>query len=342
MARLTVVSFRLGGTDGVSIEAEKWITAFRALGHDVKTVAGDGHADVIMSELAIRAGQAPDLSSLSHALASADVVIVENMASLPLNVTARDALYHVLEGRRALFRHHDLAWQRLTTVDDDAPRRGANWSHVTINDLSRRELLARGVSAQTIRNTFECDPPVGRRELTRLALHVSDEDAIVLFPTRAIPRKNVAGALTLAESLDAVLWLLGPPEDGYDDTLRELVANSRARVVTGLARGLDIHDAYAGCDLVVMPSTWEGFGNPVLESVTHRKPLAVYPYPVLEEIAAFGFRFFALEDVGPLADFLKEPDDELLAHNASIARQHFNAVDLPATLTPLLEALGVK
>ncbi len=342
MARLTVVSFRLGGTDGVSIEAEKWIRAFRALGHDVTTLAGEGHADVIMPELAIRAARAPDLHDLSLALESADLVVVENLTSLPLNVAARDALYRVLEGRRALFRHHDLAWQRPSSIDNDAPRNGANWSHVTINDLSRRELAERGVSAVTIRNTFDCDPPKGRRKLARSALRVGDDDTLLLFPTRAIPRKNIAGALTLAESLDAVLWLLGPPEDGYDEALSELVANSHARVVSGLSDGLDIHDAYAGADLVVVPSTWEGFGNPVLESVTHHRPLAVYPYPVLEEIVAFGFRFFAFEDVGPMSSFVKEPDERLLERNASIAREHFNIVDLPMKLRPVLEALGVK
>ncbi len=342
MARLTVVSFRLGGTDGVSIEAEKWIHAFRALGHDVTTLAGGGEADLILPALAIRANEAPRRGDLFDALADTDVVVVENVASLPLNVAARDALYEVLEGRRALFRHHDLAWQRPTSIDNDAPRDDDSWLHVTINDLSRRELRARGVTAHTIRNAFDCDPPVGRRGLTRQALHVGDDDRLVLFPTRAIPRKNVAGALALAASLDATLWLLGPPEDGYDDSLRDLLANSRARVISGPMKGLDIHDAYAACDLVVMPSTWEGFGNPVIESVTHRKPLAVYPYPVLEEIRAFGLHFFSVEDVGELANVLQKPSEERLNHNMSVAREHFNVVDLPGKLSPILEALGVK
>jgi len=39
VAHLVVVSFRLGGTDGVSIEAAKWQRAFETLGHVVTTVA---------------------------------------------------------------------------------------------------------------------------------------------------------------------------------------------------------------------------------------------------------------------------------------------------------------
>jgi glycosyltransferase involved in cell wall biosynthesis len=341
MARLTVVSFRLGGTDGVSIEAEKWIRAFRALGHDVRTLAGDGDADVIMPELAIRATQVPNEDELRDALEGADVVVVENLTSLPLNVPAREALYRVLDERRALFRHHDLAWQRPVSIDHEVPRTNPLWRHVTINDLSRRELLDRGVTAITMLNSFDCSPLRGKRARTRRALDVSD-DRLLLFPTRAIPRKNVEGALALAASLDATLWLLGPPEDGYDSTLRELVAHSPARVVSRLPEGLTIHDAYAACDLVVMPSTWEGFGNPVLESVTHRRPLAVYPYPVLKEISGFGFRFFGLDEVESIAKFLAEPDEALLGHNAIIAREHFNVADLPARLASVLETLGVK
>jgi glycosyltransferase involved in cell wall biosynthesis len=341
MARLTVVSFRLGGTDGVSIEAEKWIRAFRTLGHEVRTLAGDGQADMIVPELAIRAASAPRVDQLRDALEGADVVVVENLTSLPLNTPAREVLYEVLKDRRALFRHHDLAWQRDSSIDDEAPRNNPLWRHVTINDLSRRELLARGVLSETIRNTFDCSPPLGQRTLTRRALDVSEEH-LLLFPTRAIPRKNVAGALELAASLDSTLWLLGPPEDGYEATLRELVASSPARVISRLPGGLNIHDAYAACDLVVMPSTWEGFGNPVLESVTHRRPLAVYPYPVLEEITAFGFRFFGLDEVVRIAECLNEPDEALLEHNLLIARESFNVVDLPARLARLLETLGVN
>jgi glycosyltransferase involved in cell wall biosynthesis len=102
-----------------------------------------------------------------------------------------------------------------------------------------------------------------------------------------------------------------------------------------------VHDAYAACDLVVMPSTWEGFGNPVLESVTHRRPLALYPYPVAREITAFGFEFFGLGDVAAITSFLAHPNEELLERNLAIARAHFNLVDLPSRLDRLLAQSGI-
>ena len=341
MARLVVVSFRLGTFDGVSIEAQKWITAFRALGHEVLTLAGDGEADVVMSELAIRALDAPDIDKVTQALGGADLVVVENMVSLPLNVAARDVLYGVLDQRAALFHHHDLAWQRPEWRDEPPPRDRPQWRHVTINDLSRKELRHRGLEASTIRNVFDPDPPRGRRDATRQALGISDE-RLVLLPTRAIARKNIPGAIRLAEELGAVLWLLGPAEDGYEPDLDNLLANAQVDVRRRLGEGFDIHDAYAASDLVVMPSTWEGFGNPVLESVTHGRPLAVYSYPVLEEIRSFGFQFFGLDDVAEIEAFLDEPDDGLLEHNLAIARQDFNLADLPERLAPLLETWGLN
>lgn len=341
MARLVVVSFRLGATDGVSIEAAKWIDAFRALGHRVTTVAGEGEADVIMSELAIRATSAPDADTVAQTLEGADLVVVENMASLPLNVAAREVLYRVLEHRPALFHHHDLAWQRPEWVDEPPPLDRALWRHVTINDLSRRELAQRGLRAITVYNAFDLDPPRGRRVEARRALGLTTE-RLVLLPTRAIARKNVPGAIRLAESLGAILWILGPSEDGFGPELEALLFAAQLDVRRGLADGFDIEDAYAASDLVVLPSTWEGFGNPVLESVTYQRPLAVYPYPVLEEIRSFGFRFFDLEDVAGIGAFLDEPDPELIEHNLALARHHFNVADLPARLASLLETWDLK
>jgi glycosyltransferase involved in cell wall biosynthesis len=333
VARLAVVSFRLGGTDGVSIEAAKWVAALEALGHEITLVAGEGPVDVRVPGLAIGA-RAPSRARLDAALADADLVIVENLASLPLNPGARDVLYAVLEGRRAIFHHHDLAWQRPATAHLAGPRDAPCWRHVTINDLSRRELAARGIVATTIPNSFDCDPPPGDRDAVRARLDVGDRP-VALLATRAIARKNVAGALALARDLDAVLWLLGPSEDDYEEELRALLARSGVTVRRG-PHGASIHDAYSACDLVVLSSTWEGFGNPVLESVTHRRPLALYPYPVAREIARHGFAFFDLDDREGLRDELRAPDEGRRARNLAIARRHFNVAHLPARLAALL------
>ena len=324
----------------MAIESAKWIAALRTLGHSVRTVAGEGVADVIIPSLAIEATMTTSIQELEEAFATADLVIVENLASLPLNLDAREVLSHVLKSRRALFHHHDLPWQRPHLAHLEGPRDEPLGRHVTINELSRLELRERGIDAVTIMNSFDCEPARGRRVSTRLTLDV-DTRTLVLMPSRALPRKNVAGALALCEALGAVFWLLGPAEDGYESTLEELIESASVEVRRGLPEGFDVNDAYAACDLVVMPSTWEGFGNPVLESVTHRRPLALYPYPVACEIIDFGFRFFDLGDVVAIKSFLENPDYELYAHNLSIALEHFNIASLPARLSDLLNSMSI-
>ena len=324
----------------MAIESAKWILALRSLGHSVRTVAGEGVAEVIIPSLAIEATITTSIQELEDAFANADLVIVENLASLPLNLDAREVLSHVLKGRCALFHHHDLPWQRPHLAHLEGPRDEPLWRHVTINELSRLELRERGIEAVTIMNSFDCEPVRVRRDSTRLTLDV-DTRTLILMPSRGLPRKNVAGALALCEALGAVFWLLGPAEDGYESTLEELIESASVEVRRGLPEGFDVNDAYAACDLVVMPSTWEGFGNPVLESVTHRRPLALYPYPVACEIIDFGFRFFDLGDVVAIKSFLENPDYELYAHNLSIALEHFNIASLPARLSDLLNSMSI-
>ena len=339
MARLAIVSYRLGGGDGVAIESAKWIEALQRLGHEVLTVAGEGRADVLVDGLALDDDHGPDPRDLD-VLDGVDLTIVENVASLPLNASARDVLYDVLDSRHALFHHHDLSWQRPHLAHLEGPRDAPTWSHVTINELSRRELAERGIAASTLYNSFDCDPPPGRRDVARASLGVTGRLALV--PTRALARKNIAGALGLCEALGATLWLLGPAEDGYEEELANLLARAKVPVIH---RGLDefsIDDAYGACDVVVVSSTWEGFGNPVLESVTHARPLALYPYPVAREIRAFGFRFFDLAETSALASFLESPEESLHAANLALARRHFNLADLPTRLAGLLAAHGIS
>lgn len=341
------MSFRLGGGDGVSVEAAKWRWALEQLGCDVVTVAGEGDAERVVPELAIHAGRAPDDVTVQRALADADVVVVENVCSLPLNPGAADAVARALRGRPAILHHHDLAWQRPHFAGSGPPPDDRAWRHVTINWLSRRELAAHGIDATVVYNTFDPDPPRGSREAVRAALGLAESDRLVLQATRALARKRVDAALALAADLGATYWLLGPPEDGYGPTLERMLEAARCPVRTGpvVVEGTlsGVEDAYAACDVVALPSSWEGFGNPVLESATHRRPLVVGDYPVARELQGFGFDWFfdTDEDRARLARWLDSPDPSLLDANAAIARRYFSLADLPRRVGGLLRALGI-
>ncbi len=337
-----IVSFRLGGTDGVAIEAAKWEWALRRLGFDVVTVAGEGPVDHLLPGLAMGSREPPPASEIESALAGADLVVVENLCSLPLNPAAASVLAGVLHSRRAIMHHHDLPWQRENTSAMPPPADDPAWVHVTVNELSRRELADRAMTATAILNCFDTDAAPGERDETRRKLAAGSDELLVLQPTRGIARKNVPGGIELARSIGATYWLLGPAEDGYGPELERVLARSPVRVLRGFPPGApsSMADAYAACDVVVMPSFWEGFGNPAVESAVHRRPLSVGPYPVATELEAFGFRWFRIGDPRPLADWLSRPDVALLEGNLSVARRCFSLADLPGRLSRLMEGAG--
>jgi glycosyltransferase involved in cell wall biosynthesis len=354
IATAALLSFRLGGTDGVAVEAAKWRDALGVLGFATYTVAGSGPVDVAVPGLAIDAPDGPTAAEVEGALAGADLVIVENLCSLPLNPVAATVVSNVLAGRPAVLHHHDLPWQRPQFVDHPPPPDDPCWRHVTINELSRGALAERGIRATTVYNSFAV-PPGGpatgddapaprtaRARAVRDALGVGPGDRLVLQPTRALARKNVGGGLAAAARLGATFWLLGPAEDGFGPQLDRLVAGAPCPVVLGLPRprstgaAVGIDDCYQACDVVALPSTWEGFGNPSLESVTHRRPLVIGPYPVARELASFGFDWFGLDDLDRLDAWLADPEPGLLERNLAVARAHFSLDGLPGRIAAVL------
>lgn len=352
-----VVSYRLGGDDGVSVESRKWTAALRELGFAVRRVAGaiedTGEPDDIeLPGLAITDPDPPDSRALRRALDGADLVIVENLCSLPLNEhAARAAAGVIAEARsRVLLRHHDLPWQRPSTdhLAAEFPPRTEGALHATVNLRSRRELLARGFAhVYAVHNRFVLDPPPGERAATRRQFGFGADDLVVFQPSRAIERKNVAGGMRFASELarrcdrDVRYWLSGPAEDGYAPTLARLVERSPVGVTCG--RAGRSADAYAASDVVVFPSTWEGFGNPTIESIAARRPCAAFPYPVLSEILASGVRLFSTDQPDAVATFLRRPPEvreQYFEVNVRRARLSFAIEDLPAAIDAVFADAG--
>jgi glycosyltransferase involved in cell wall biosynthesis len=333
---VALLSYRLGMADGVSVTAAQWVGALRRLGARVTTVAGDGWADVIVPELAVHADAAPARGRLAAALGDADLVVVDNVCSLPMNRAVGEAVAEHLVGRPAVLRHHDLPWERaqyagVTSWPHDDPA----WRHVTITELARHDLAARrGIAATTVYHGFDEQPCPARRAPVRAELGVTGP--LVLQPTRAIPRKNVDVGIALARALGATYWLTGPAEDGFGSRMEQLVRDADVPVRRGLPAGASMAAAYAACDVVALPSSWEGFGLPLVESALHRRPLVVGDFPVARELGALGFRWFTTGDVDVLREHLLDPDPALLDHNEAVARRHFGMDALVHRLDVLL------
>ena len=321
----------------MSVEVAKWQRAFSDLGWSVGSVAGSGSADRILPGLALDVAEPSlDPRALTEALADADLVVVDNLCSLPLNPPASAAVADATRGRPAILRHHDLVWQhhRWDLAGWKVPTDSA-WRHVVINELSRVQMGERGYDATTIYNTFDIDV-AGDRNLTRARLGVAENEVLLLHPTRAIERKNIPEALALADAVGGIYWLTGEAEQDYGPELEGFLANFDGRVIRGPAE--EMADAYAACDAVVFPSHWEGFGNPPIEAAIHRRGVAVGAYPVASELVArFGFEWLPTDDPKPLAEWIAAPDPEVIERNHRIAVEHFSSTSLGSTLGRLLE-----
>ena len=136
--------------------------------------------------------------------------------------------------------------------------------------------------------------------------------------------------------------------DEVDPAVGELLDAGDGRVGVPAAVGVDdelaieannLADGSDACDVVVLPSTWEGFGNPTIESIAARRPLAAFPYPVLAEIRATGVRLFSTSEPATVVRFLHEPQavrDRFYDVNVHRARLSYALEDLPADLERLL------
>ena len=236
----------------------------------------------------------------------ADLVVVENLCSLPLNAGAsrrrgrgarrasrdpgrvpppRPAL-----ATRPVRRDHRPAPapSRFAARDDQRPlaSRAGRTRHRLARSCATRSTSTRRPATATPPATRSGSPPTNSSCSSRPA------------PSRARTCPPACGS---PPPLDRALatrpvryWLTGPAEDGYGPTLERVLADAAVPVTVG--RAGSAADAYAAADVVVFPSTWEGFGNPVIESVIARRPLAVGHYPVLDEILGLGLELFSVDD----------------------------------------------
>ena len=90
---------------------------------------------------------------------------------------------------------------------------------------------------------------------------------------------------------------------------------------------------------MVYPSTWEGFGNPIVESIAHRRACAAFPYPVLAELVAAGVRVFSTQQPDAVVKFLAD-QPAVRERYFSRARVSYSIADLPAAIDEAFAAHG--
>ncbi|MGB3410397.1 MAG: glycosyltransferase family 4 protein [Microthrixaceae bacterium] len=353
--RVGFLSFRFGNSDGVSAVARTWMKAFESFGYEVRTVTGETGSDVVIDGLGL-VEPTPDGTNLNRissevreATHDLDLVVVENLLTIPINLTAARAVSAALAGRPALIHHHDPPWHRARFAHiTELPATDLAWRHVSINGLLQSELLARGIESTLIYNGFaapDLADVAGRdllRKQTRNLLDVADDALLLAHPVRAIERKNIPAAIRTAELLGGIYWLLGPAEEDYGPELTRLLASASCRVVH---QRCDSTDAiYTAADHVLFPSTWEGFGNPPVEAALQRRTVSVGDYPVGRELRSLGFNWLESNDLSGIAEAIRDPHSEsvraMLDTNERVAHTHFSIRRMRESLRRLLEDAG--
>ena len=144
--RIGFVSTRLAGTDGVSLETEKWAAVAARLGHEVSYCAGqledDAPNPTLIPEMHFRDPEAEAIGELVFGRmerpegllprleaavgrlqaqlldwlieSGTDVMVIENALAIPMHVPLGVALARVIEetGIPTIGHHHDFFWER--------------------------------------------------------------------------------------------------------------------------------------------------------------------------------------------------------------------------------------
>lgn len=219
-SRIGIVSTRLAGTDGVSLEVSKWVNVLERMGHTCFFFAGEcewpaersyvvpeahfDHPDVLnlTSDLFDRYNRDPQTSNTVERLKNhlkshlhqfvrsfgIRLLVVENALSIPMNIPLGLALTEMIAetGIMTLGHHHDFFWER-----------------------SR---FAIGAADDYLRAAF---PPT---------LHSIRHAVINSFAQRQLALRTGASSLLIPNVMD--FDSPAPEPDGYSDDLRETLGIS--------------------------------------------------------------------------------------------------------------------
>lgn len=314
---------------------------------------------------------------------SIDLIVPQNALTIPMNISLGIAIADLIKRNRvkALAHHHDFYWERERFINNgvqDAlneafPPDLQPMVHMVINKAMQQRLKAiKGIDALYLPNVFDFEsPPPEPDEYAmsfREEIGLSEDDLIVLQPTRIVRRKGIELAIELMRRLDderlvfVITGYEGDEKGAYGDWLKMQADRAGIRYkfigeYVGSERGdinghkvYDLWDVYPHAHIISYPSIYEGFGNALIETVYFRKPLVVNTYPMyLSDIKPAGikaveFHYDITEDT--LEDTRRLIDDfayraEVIEHNYQVGLERFSYTILRQVLAEALKRLSI-
>jgi glycosyltransferase involved in cell wall biosynthesis len=312
-----------------------------------------------------------------------DLLIPQNVLAIPMHVPLGIAVTEFLAETQmpAIAHHHDFYWERTRFsvgavkdyLDMAFPANLPNLHHITINQAATEQLaLRKGVTSSLMPNVFDFDHPprIDRDDYTadiREEIGIRDDDILILQPTRIVPRKGIEHAIKLVGMLDDPRYKLVISHDAgdegleYKQRLQDLADQEgvdlrffAARI--GEIRQVDhagnkiytLWDIYKHADLMTYPSTYEGFGNALLEAIYFRVPVVINRYSIyVQDIEPKGFKLLEMDGfITPqLVEYVRRVIEDsaykkkLVDHNYRVASQYYSYTTLRNLLRYHITAL---
>lgn len=296
-----------------------------------------------------------------------DIVIPQNILAIPMHIPLGIATTEFLAETQipAIAHHHDFYWERTRFsvgaikdyLDMAFPCVLPNMRHMVINQAAQEQLsLRKGVSSMLVPNVFDFEnPPPGVDDYTeklREEIGLTPDDIFILQPTRIVPRKGIEHAIKLVGALEnpkcklVISHEAGDEGHQYKDQLVELAKDEGVELffidhMIGEVRQTDLHgnkkytlwDLYPHADLVTYPSTYEGFGNALLEAIYFKIPVVINRYSIfIQDIEPKGFKLCVMD--GFVTDevveevqqviFDKKARKAMVDHNYKVAKRHYS------------------
>ncbi len=260
-----------------------------------------------------------------------DVIVAENTNAMPMSLLGGIAVYRLATKHRVatIFHHHDFWWERSRFSENTIesllnrimPPSDLGTEHVVISSYASHILKSiKRVNPRVVPNCENFEEPVGRDDWNadfRAELGFSDDDLLIVQPTRIVPRKRIEDSVRLVGRFIKAYPDLAPrvhfivslyQGDELDGTyvediqaladatgvhlhlIAERVASRRERDEQG-RKLYTTRDVLIHADLATYLPIWEGFGNAFLEAVSCRVPIVTTTYLVYKtDIQGAGFR----------------------------------------------------
>ncbi|WP_020611622.1 glycosyltransferase family 4 protein [Sediminispirochaeta bajacaliforniensis] len=278
-----------------------------------------------------------------------DVIIAQNTNAMPMALLAGMAVYKLSTERRVatIFHHHDFWWERSRFSHNHIeellgmimPPAEPGLEHVVLSSYAEHILRSfKRVHPRVIPNCEDFEHPPKRDDYNsrfRAELGFSDDDILIIQPTRIVRRKRIEDSVELVgrfllrypELASRVRFVISlyqgdEPDQDYIGQIRSMCKERKIdlRLISDRVtaqRGNDEkgrmmftnRDVLVNADLVTYLPIWEGFGNALLEAVAAKVPIVTTTYLVYKtDIKIAGFDNIEIRDVYDEENRLIIPD----------------------------------